>query len=571
MWRPATPSPEDLEEFERQKTALSFEEKEANRLADPNVLTASDYDYAAPAADPSAPTPPPLVTDPISPEASANLRGDTGPVPALSPMRLDQPSKQVVNAQTAAYASPVKKALNKPQEIDAGPAPRSRLATLLSSLPNIGANLATAALQKNPRYGFESSERRRQENRQDWATDERARLQYANRKRFLERQQGQDALQAEDRQRRIGREDRADKLSAEATDPKSRKNEMFRRAVQKAYPEVWESLTPEQQTGFTIADAHALAPSIDMEKTERAASAKGKAEAAEEAKQKRLIDYRNQSKQKFKLKGGGGGVALDSSTGSSVMASISEAYEGKVPAEVATRVQLANAIRNPAKRAAKLDAILKDVTAATYKDATKKRLESAEERKTQEADFKEKKEYQNNMNALREARRTKANIDKALKGDGVNPKNYKGEGISGYGRVESFLHPALLTDKGQEMRSLVKDYASQLVRARSGKAATDTERKYLEEVLGAADGMGERQLIMALNRMDQINASTESDLQAVYPSAAAAVQANLPDTERELEKGGAKGTVKLYRGGEEFDIPAGEVEEALKDGFSRGR
>lgn len=540
IWSPQTPSQRDLEEYERQRAALRPPQWEVgpppeSSLPPQQETGAPDESTlaAAPIAPPQpSPAPWELGDDFPAADPEASVR-----VPALAPQ--PSPMAQVTNRQTAASEtrSPVAAAATKPRPTndaayDVGPEPRSKLGTLLASLPQHVGNIVTAAT--NPQAGLPFIQQGVAATGRAAQEDRAARVAFGNRKRHAERNRLFDDRRArldqeasEDRQRRIKGEEAAAKLSAEARDPNSQKNQIFRASIQKEYPDIWGGLTPEQQQRLTIEDAHALKPAIEGEQRKRETQQKLDEETRSENRQRRLIDYRRKPR-------GGGGSAYSSPPGqdSEVLQAITAAFEGKVPPEVSARVKLAQAIRDPQKRAAKLDQILHQAGQQATAGKTA-------EAKTQEADFKETREYQNKMEGLRNARRTVTNLRAALKNytkTGPDGKmQHAGKDVPGYGRFASHLPDVAISDEGQGLRSMVRDYVSQLVLARSGKAATDTERRYLESVLGVSPGMSEEQLVAALERMEAMNAETEKDLTAAYHHARAARDANRPGATRETD------------------------------------
>ena len=588
MFTPGYNTQDDLDEYEAMRLAAL----EVPAPPPPVMRTAAPPGGFGPAVDPNAlppEPPPPAMTPPGSFPAVAAPPGGFGQPgqgpqinqPPPPPPSAPAPNAMARVAQPAQQAAPMQRPAGPPSAVARVAAPvsapsveqvdvpgretpwdgamRQMPRNFQNALSSLTGN--TAAIGRHNQQYQEGEDRRRYENAR------RSKAQGQN--RFLRRQGQQDALEAQDRARKMGREDKADAISDEARDPNSQKNQLFRQTIQKEYPEVWKYFTPEQQARMTIADADAFGPSVEAEARRQeiatAAAAKETTRQDRLADQKEMVDYR------LKRKGGGGGGGGAAVPGSGaaddpveVRKALADTFGGedKVPPAVKADLNLAASLKDSKKRAAAMSGVLNRAATMTYKDATQKRLEEGAERQQKVADFKEKKEFQGQMGAIREAKRVYGDIQAIL-----NKPEHKGD-VPGYGRATSFMPTAALSDDGQKMRSRVKNYASLLIQARSGKAATDAEREYLQGVLGAADGYGEAQLISEMKNMQRIHKETEADLRSTYPDAAAAFDQNRPESPGET----VTDTVRLYRNGKPFDIPNAEVEEALNSGgFSRGR
>jgi hypothetical protein len=96
-------------------------------------------------------------------------------------------------------------------------------------------------------------------------------------------------------------------LSAEAKDPASSKNQLYRQTIKREYPEVWAGLTPDQQANLTIEQAAGLSESLKVNNEQRAES---RAVAKDErAGQRRLREIQETGRQQRLSQGNAAGLA----------------------------------------------------------------------------------------------------------------------------------------------------------------------------------------------------------------------------------------------------------------------
>lgn len=348
---------------------------------------------------------------------------------------------------------------------------------------------------------------------------------------------------ATDRERKMRHEDIAARLSAEARDPSSQKNAIFRQSIQKEYPEAWAALTPEQQKSFTIEEAHALTPAMEAEQGRKAATAKGASEGA--ARVNKLTDEKELAKYKSDLSiaakrgkgtGTGGGGAPVKDEGS--LAALEAAYGGaeKVPPAVRQRMKLALAAGGPKGRAAVLSA-LKDAEAETGKRADAKDKADA---KDADVALAERKAYEKSSEPARDSQDAIAAVDAAVRelAPGGIDNMDKNLDLPGYGRLASYAPDWAISDKGQHLRAKATRPIAEAVRAMTGLASSEKEREVLQKMSGGGKGMNEAELLDGLRQMRSIAERHGREAAANYPKAAAAFEKNMQGGTPAPQQGG---------------------------------
>lgn len=491
--------------------------------------------------------------------------------PAMNAVIAPPPGKR----EFAQASAPISAASEEHPEY--GPPPTPRWQTALANLPTHIANLAIArSIPKST--GTTIGNQTIQGNLHDIRSSEegatRDRLAYGKRQAYLDnraketgkaaaRQASQDAISADERGRRHKAEDAAAAAAAQDDDPNSTKNVLFRKTLATTYPDLQERYTPEEWGSLTVKSNPATQIAIEGEKS--SAALKHAGAAREQSKQDKIDVY---MATKGKSRGGGGvgfaspiAAAADSKSNADALAA---QYGGadKVPPEVKRRLALAESLKGP-KRTAAVSSIMKDAG----KDSAPTGSE-----------FKERREYQNQSASLREANRTMQQIDDIFAKNKVNTTTGKGD-VPGFGKWTALPGADMVqrlagSEDGTKLRRHVKNLVSQLVLARSGKAATDPERKTLADIYGSGEGMSDEQLLDALKVMRGIMGRTQGDLDAAYPDAAATAKANhsaedVPEGVRGPKNASAPaGTVRMKAPeGHVEQVPADKVEEAKKAGY----
>lgn len=342
--------------------------------------------------------------------------------------------------------------------------------------------------------------------------DEQARAVYSTRLQNMKRQgqldterQQDRGIAAQDRTRRLAREDKSQALSDEAHDPNSKKNALFRQAIEKTYPEVWAQLTEDQRSSLTIADAQSLQPMTSASDRNKAATTA--ATLAGQKRQNHLEDSERLIKYKQDLKniraGKGGSPGLSGGTiDPETMKALADTYGGedKIPPLVKRRAQLAAM----GKRGAATNAVLGQTADDKARDEAKAAKAALDATKGEMADVKERIAYNT---ATEPTRKVLSDLDRSvnlLKTMGVDVDNYNGESIPGVGMVKNAAPAWALSHEGKQVRQQILGNVANLVLELSGKAATDAERKTIKEIEGAAPGWGPAELVTGLQRLRQI-------------------------------------------------------------------
>jgi len=358
------------------------------------------------------------------------------------------------------------------------------------------------------------------------------------RKQERQRQQVQDTMAAEDRTRRIGREDTETALAAQERDPTTAKNQTLRQSIAQTYPEVWAKLTPEQQANFTTGDVEALTLSIKDENRKRELQDDME---KERAKQKAEKDY-------FTPGGGLGGGAYAALYGLPVPGAPAPGTSPTIPADdnpyakelldlyggdrsqvPATLMAQARSLHNAAQAGrpdkeliALHDRMIDDVYKHQEDTKTRERQVRQEQEAQAKADKQQDAQYaqQRNMRSIDKVRAKLVQLKKAVAPYLDENGNLKGN-IPGSGLTGNLPEPfqLALTKEGKQIMRLKDELLDTRLREATGANAPPSELKQFRKLAGIGTWDTDEDMIAGLNNAEAILDEQEAYLDANFVDA----------------------------------------------------
>lgn len=301
--------------------------------------------------------------------------------------------------------------------------------------------------------------------------------------------------------------------------------------------------------------------------SEEADKAEGRAE--------KLAKYKNSLPNKGPAVIGGAfsGVAPEDVSDEEIANTLAEQFGGadKVPPAFKARARLITAIKNPRKRAEAADKLYKDAQGQTNTSADDTRQDTGQKQRT---DLQEVKAYMKDAEVWDTLQGALERADNALRKNGINPDNYKGEDIPGRGPIENWLPDWAVSSAGQQVRNADLSLAAERILALSGKAINEEEAKRLRAIMAHSGGWGEREYIDALQFLKGQLRHKKERLANAYPNAAAQVDAQEgknPPTPATAAPGPVKARqghirVRDPKTGQTGDYE-GTADEARKEGY----
>lgn len=510
------------------------------------------------AYDPEAPPPAPT-------PVQMNLGSMQGPVDQTRKDLAYKSPPQVQPAQARPTPAPV-----QPPPQDQGPeyTPPSTAERVLSGLSGVGGlvksigAMRVAQGQRGSLGGAQPSiDRLSQEGTSEIARAAQTQDQEAAARRREQRQAYMDRQNAVDRNARRTREGFEDQFSAEARDPKSVKSQNLRSEIRTAFPQFADQMGANFDS-MSLADfAKSPHPGLEKSKfdamTERQrellqtrgsqtrdiTDVKGEqAKELEGVKQAGRVELKKMPSVSLhgKIGGGGGGVqgpAAPVDT-SETMNALEREFGGKdkIPPTLVEQVHQAAAIPDTTKRANAMRAVMQN---AHNQHTGQDKIGAAAAKATEPAE-----EFVTRTRAIRDA----------LNASGIDPDNYKGQDIPGYGRAVSMLPDSMVSAEGQRLRASVLTAVLGLQQAMSHVRTSDQERAAVARSIGAMKGGSAQNLIWGLHQLEaQAKGMLERIRTANTPSGQPA-PAHAPGV-RVKSQDGKTGTYQ------------GTAEEARKDGF----
>jgi hypothetical protein len=335
-----------------------------------------------------------------------------------------------------------------------------------------------------------------------------------------------------ERQHAHSRQVKEEAFSDEAMDPNSNKSKALREELRRAYPEYVTGLGDDFEKMSVRDFASQPHPGIEKAKSDSAAERQARllgqrgaqiieTERVKQSGRLELEGAKNEGRIQLKRTpkagaGGHGGPAFDPAE---TLKALEAPYKGHVPPDVVQQVKLAAALRDPAKRTAALERILaaapKAAQAATT-SATKASVEAAKayEKSAGEAE-----------SVLEDIQRTRD----LLRANHVDMDHYHGEDVPGMGRVKSVLPQWMLSNEGQALRAQILGNMSTYLKSLSGKAASDTERRQIQEIVGSSSGSSVPTLLRGLKRLEGIAQAQKARAAAYYRPQAQEYEGNRPE------------------------------------------
>jgi len=241
-------------------------------------------------------------------------------------------------------------------------------------------------------------------------------------------------------------------------------------------------------------------------------------------RQKKLAAYRASLK---KGKSGVGGASTPEDI-SGLMQALGDQYGGEVPPAVAERVKQAAAIRDRNKRQATFDRILANAGTDTHKSATEDRLAA-------QADYREMDAYRKAMDPYLPLGSAIETQVQALKDAGVD-LNSKEADIPGHGSVGSMepdwmvkMRAAMGSDEAEKaLRIRAADLGAVAMRLLevSGRAATDSERKRLDQIAQITPGSPASTYLQAVRDLRRIYQDRVQFVNDTFKNASTKMQQN---------------------------------------------
>lgn len=441
----------------------------------------------------------------------------------------------------AAAQVPAKPAPQAGYEQDQGPVYQeestgSKILHSLSSLPGLIKSYGAMQSARSLHSGSGAQpafDRLQQEGTSEIAKAAETERQRRNQSLASQRQAYLDKQAAQDRNRRLAREQAQDQWDAETRDPNSTKSRDLRAEIRQAYPELAQSMGQDFDRMSVYDFAHTPHPGLDKSKQDardeqtlrllgvRGQQAREAVEqrnaGAQELEQTRHsgrmeeIEQRAKFKSPGKSKAGGAGAGTGQPQDvTDLLAALAKEYGGedKIPPTMVQQVQQAAQIANADRRHAALTSVMKGGHATRVGDTAKTENQAAAYGKTAEP--------------AEAALAWSTNVRKELRANGIDPDHYQGQDIPGYGRLGSLVPDQLTSARGQRMRAAVEGEVAGLILSLSGKQSNESERAVLHKVAGVIKGGAPENVIWGLHQLEAVAKAQRARAQASHPAGAGA-------------------------------------------------
>jgi len=364
----------------------------------------------------------------------------------------------------------------------------------------------------------------------------------AQRKQERQRQKATDTIAAEDRSRRIGRENTETALAAQERDPATPKNRALQKSIAETYPGL---LTPEELANFTTGDVEALTLSIKDRNRKQALQDEM---TAERSKQKAERDFAipgggvGGSDYLERLAGGqpysaqgtppaqapGAGAGGPAPVENPLIKDVADSYKGieNVPPVIMARVRGALAAAQGGATNKEMSQLHRDILTQVADDiketSTRERQARQDEAAQTKADKQQDAQYaqQRNMRSIDQVRAKLVQLKKAvapyLDENGNLKGNIPGSGVTG--NLPEVFQLALTKDGKQIMR-LKDELLDTRLREATGANAPPSEVKTFRKMGGIGAWNTDEDMIAGIRNAEAILDQQEAYLDANFVDA----------------------------------------------------